>query len=82
MFFDKIKPLYFFISFAIGILLCYLMKPLQKVVVKFPSPNNAGNVIYKDKSDSCYKFDVSNVECPIDKSLIKDQPIQEDFNDN
>lgn len=79
MFFDKIIPLYFFIAFAIGLLLCYVSTPKSEVIVKFPSPYNAGQVVYKDKADSCYKYEASVVSCPADKSLIKPQPLQEDF---
>jgi len=79
MFFDKIKVLYFFIAFAVGLLLCYITNPKPTVIVKFPSPYNAGQILYKDKSDSCYKYNASKVSCPLDKDLIKPQPIYEDF---
>jgi hypothetical protein len=77
MLFKKIQPLYFFLAFAVGLLLCYVTNPKPEVIVKFPSPYNAGKIVYKDKADSCYKFNASQVACPIDKSLIKPQPIQE-----
>ncbi len=77
MLFKKIQPLYFFLAFAIGLLLCYVTNPKPEVIVKFPSPYNAGQIIYKDKADSCYKYNASKVTCPTDKSLIKPQPIQE-----
>jgi hypothetical protein len=79
MIFDKINPLYFFIAFAVGLLFCYTTTPKPEVIIKFPSPYNAGKVVYKDKGDSCYKIDASKVACPVDKALIKPQPIQEDF---
>lgn len=79
MFFDKIHPLYFFIAFAVGLMLCYVTNPKPDVVVKFPSPYNAGQVIYKDKANQCYKYQADKVSCPADKKLIKPQPIQEDF---
>lgn len=79
MFFDKIYPLYFFIAFAVGLLICYITNPSPEIIIKFPSPYNSGNVVYKDKSDSCYKYDAEQVSCPMDKSLIKPQPIHEDF---
>jgi hypothetical protein len=77
MLFKKIQPLYFFLAFAIGLLLCYVTNPKPEVIVKFPSPYNAGQIIYKDKADSCYKYSASKVTCPTDKSLIKPQPLQE-----
>ena len=77
MLFKKIQPLYFFLAFAVGLLLCYVTNPKPEVIIKFPSPYNAGKIVYKDKADSCYKYSASQVACPIDKSLIKPQPIQE-----
>lgn len=78
MFFDKLNPLAFFVAFAIGLFICYVTQPAPTMVVKFPSPQNAGQVQYKDvKTDSCFKFDAEKVACPLDKSLIKPQPIVE-----
>ena len=42
---------------------------------KYPTPENANSTIYKDKSDNCYKYEVDEVDCPNDKSKIKEQPI-------
>lgn len=75
MFFDKLNPVAFFISFFIGLLICYIMEPDQKIVVKFPSPINADKIIYKDIDNSCYKIKASKESCPIDKNLIKEQPL-------
>ena len=57
-----------------GLLICYVTQPAPKMVVKFPSPNNADKVQYKD-NDSCFKIHAEKVECPIDKTLIKPQPV-------
>lgn len=75
MFFDKIRPLYFFLAFAIGILYCYIVSPKPQLIMKFPSPYNAGKITYTDKADNCYKYKADKVDCPVDKSVIKDQPI-------
>jgi hypothetical protein len=45
--------------------------------MKFPSPNNAGTITYRDEEENCYKYKAERVECPLDKSLIKPQPIVE-----
>ena len=43
-----------------------------KIVIKYPTPENAGSVIYIDDSDNCYKYNVKEVNCPNDmKSVIK-----------
>jgi len=75
MFFDKIRPLYFFLAFAIGILYCYIVSPKPQLIMKFPSPYNAGKITYTDKADNCYKYKADKVDCPTDPSVIKDQPI-------
>lgn len=72
---SKIHPIYFIISFAIGLLYCYIAHPKPDVVVKFPSPYNAGQVLYKNDDDTCYRYKADKVACPLDKSLIKPQPI-------
>ena len=77
--FEKIKPLYFFIAFAVGLLACYIVTPPKDVVVKFPSPYNAGKIVYKDKANTCYTYDAEKTSCPLDRNVIKPQPIMEDF---
>lgn len=75
----RLRPLYFFLAFSIGLLCCYIITPPPKVVVKFPSPYNAGQIVYKDKADSCFKFNANQVECPSDLSQTRPQPLMEDF---
>jgi hypothetical protein len=72
----RIKPLYFFLSFGIGLLLVYFLQPSPKVVLKFPSPFNAGQVTYRE-DDSCYKYNATKVDCPEDG--VKPQPLFESF---
>jgi len=79
---DKIHAFYFFLAFAVGLFFCYITNPKPEVVLKFPSPYNAGMVTYHDKANNCYKYKADKVDCPVDKSIIKDQPILEDFSLN
>lgn len=77
MLFDKIHPLYFFVAFGIGLFFCYISKPQPKLILKFPSPVNVGQVTYKTDDGSCYKFKADKESCPADKSKIKAQPVGE-----
>jgi hypothetical protein len=79
MLLGHIRPVWFFAALAVGLLYTYLVAPAPEVVVKFPSPYNAGQVVYKDKAETCYRYSASRVSCPRDKGLIKEQPIAEDF---
>jgi hypothetical protein len=74
-----LNPLYFSLAFGIGMLIVYISTPPPQVVVKFPSPYNAGKVVYTDKAGECYTYGVERAACPRDKSIVKPQPIQEDF---
>lgn len=78
MFFERIRPLYFFLAFAVGIFFCYITNPKPEVVLKFPSPFNAGKITYHDKANTCYKYEANKVDCPVDQALIKDQPLVHD----
>lgn len=75
-----INPLYFFLSFAVGILFVYIITPPPEIVLKFPSPYNVGKVTYKNKSGECYKYSADTVPCTETKDVkITNQPILEDF---
>lgn len=71
----RLRPFWFFTAFAFGLLMCYVLAPAPEVVVKFPSPFNAGKVVYRDKAQNCFTYSASAVECPRDQTLIKPQPI-------
>jgi hypothetical protein len=74
--FNKIKPLYFFSAFIIGLIIVYFTTPPPVIVMKFPSPYNSGKVNYKDEhTDACYYYESSQETCPADTSLVKPQVI-------
>ena len=81
---DKINLFYFFLAFGIGLFLCYITTPKPEVVIKFPSPYNAGKVTYQDKSENCYTFEADIVDCEsVPTNMVKTQPIVlEDFANN
>jgi len=75
---DRIHAGYFLGAFAVGILYVYLTSPEPRIVMKFPSPYNQ-DVVYKDQNETCYKYQAESSSCPLDTSIIKAQPIVEDF---
>lgn len=79
MILDRLNFFYFMISFSIGLFICYITTPKPEIILKFPSPTNAGKVIYKDKAGECYAYKAEKADCPQDKKLVKPQPILEDF---
>ena len=67
----------FMISLFVGLFFVYLSTPPAKVIMVYPTPNNAETIKYQDKADNCHMFDSTKVNCPDDKSVIKNIPIQE-----
>jgi hypothetical protein len=69
----KIMPLIF--GIVLGIIGIMFIKPEQNVVYKYPSPDNAGKITYKDKNGICYKYSATSVECDKNESRLKDYPL-------
>jgi hypothetical protein len=53
----------FIISFSIGVLIVYLMV--------YPTPENVGDLLYRDKAQSCFRFTPNETQCPKDETHIK-----------
>ena len=63
-------------SFAIGIIVgiigIYFITPAMTSMIKYPAPQEADKLIYKDKNGVCYKYTTKDVNC--DKRQDKLQP--------
>ena len=66
----------FLFSLALGILFVYLFQPELNIIYVYPTPDNQNKILYKDNADNCFKFNANEVECPSDKNIIKNIPIQ------
>ena len=72
MIFSLIDPLYFFLALCFGIFIVYVSSPIPDLIVKYPTVENAGRITYKDENDVCYRYIAKEVQCPEDKSRIKE----------
>lgn len=70
---EYFKPKYFFISFFVGMFLVYITVPTPEVIIRYPTPHNTEDLVYKDSADMCYMYDSKEVPCTKD-SL--DTPLQ------
>ena len=64
-----IDPFYLMTSLYIGIFFVYVSYQTPDVMVQYPTPENAGKIIY-EKNDTCYKYKKLEVMCPLDNSII------------
>lgn len=76
MFLKFISIKIFITSLAIGLLYVYLFNPDPTIIYVYPTPENVGQVEYKDKANNCFQFEANEVSCPKDKSKIKTIPVQ------
>ena len=72
--FDKIIPIYFFVALFVGFLMTYAFTPPPEIIYKFPTPDNAKEVIYQDKANHCFKYKSSEITCPKNKKDISKLP--------
>ena len=70
-FLNKLNGWAFWIALAVGFLIAYVLAPRPTIVYKYPTPENAGKVMYVDKSGVCYRYKAVEVGCPSDKSKVK-----------
>jgi hypothetical protein len=66
----------FIISLAIGMFFVYISSPEPQILYIYPTPDNVDKILYKDKTDTCYKFTAKEVKCPVRASKIMKYPIQ------
>jgi hypothetical protein len=68
---DYIDPFYFLIALCVGLFYTYITAPVPQIIIKYPTPFNAGKITYVDQNDVCYKYQIKKVTCPKDRSQIK-----------
>jgi hypothetical protein len=67
----------FLSSFIIGLIFVHFLGPDIKTIYKYPSPSNYKDILYKDKVNQCFHFELIEGQCPINPLAIKTVPIQE-----
>lgn len=63
------------IGIAIGIIIVFFTNPIKTVVNKYPTPETANKLIFKDKNGVCYKYKSNQVDCDKNQSRLKDFPL-------
>jgi hypothetical protein len=66
----------FLISFAMGVFIVYIQAPDLTTIYVYPNPDNENKILYKDRTDTCYKFTSKEVKCPSDETQIRSYPVQ------
>ncbi len=63
MLLQRLNPLAFVLSLGVGMLVVYMLAKPPKIVIEFPTPASAGNVVYRDGQKGCYVYVSEAARC-------------------
>jgi hypothetical protein len=63
----------FFVSLAFGIFAVYITTN-DRVIYVYPTPENIDQLLYRDKTDACFKFEKKETKCPEKSSIFSIYP--------
>ena len=77
MFLDKfINQRVFIVAFFISLVIVYFVSPEPNIIIRHPTPENAGKLTYTESTtNTCYKYQANEVKCPSDPDLIIEHPL-------
>ena len=65
----------FIASLALGVLAVYVTND-DRVIYVYPTPDNVDLLVYRDKTNNCFKLNKSKVACPVEESSMFTIPPQ------
>ena len=65
----------FVLGLVMGIVGILFVNPEKNIIYKYPTPENAEKVIYKDKNGECYTYKAKKVDCDKNESRLKNFPL-------
>jgi hypothetical protein len=60
---------------VIGIIAILFVKPEQKINYKYPTPDNAKELTFKDKNGVCFQYLPKEVDCDKNEAKLKAFPL-------
>ncbi len=73
--FHHIRLLPFIFGIVLGIVGILFAKPAQNIIYKYPTPDSAGKIVYKDKNGVCYTYQSTQVDCDKNENRLKEFPL-------
>jgi hypothetical protein len=66
----------FIISLAFGIFAVYITIPKNRTILVYPTHENASLIQYRDKTNTCFSVQETEVNCPENANEISKLPVQ------
>jgi hypothetical protein len=67
----RIDPYWFIVFFCIGMFFVYISTPTPELIIKYPTPDQVDDLLYKDLAGSCYRYKTEEVTCPSNPKEFK-----------
>jgi len=64
-----------FAGLVIGVIAILFVKPEQKINYKYPTPDNAKELTFKDKNGICFQYIPKEVDCDKNEAKLKAFPL-------
>jgi hypothetical protein len=64
-------------AFCIGLIVIALTEERPEVIIRYPTPKNAGLVTYLDRASNCYEYKPKEVECSYEHLRLR--PVEMNF---
>jgi hypothetical protein len=69
-------------AFALGVAYIYVKSEKPVIVVRWPTPINAGKSVYTDATGDCFVYDAVKAECTADATAPKPAEKPEQLDDS
>ena len=60
---ERTELIVFLMAFCLGLISIGLMEDRPEVIIRWPTPKNAGLVTYLDRASNCYEYESKKVQC-------------------
>jgi hypothetical protein len=65
----------FLLGIVVGVISVYYVTPAMSTVIKYPTPQDADKLIYKDKNGVCYQYTTKEVNCDANEARLRSFPL-------
>jgi|LauGreDrversion4_2_1035121.scaffolds.fasta_scaffold14757_2 hypothetical protein len=65
----------FVLGFTLGIIGILYVRPDQNVQYRYPVPDQAKDLVYKDRNGLCFQYLPKEVDCDANESKLKSFPL-------
>jgi hypothetical protein len=64
------------LSFLAGLALVRYIQVPPAIVYRYPTPENAGKIVYRDLNGACFVYDSKEVNCDANEGRLSSMPLQ------